>query len=88
MRHYNIKVTGKVQNVGFRYATLKAARKHNIKGFVQNQREGSVYIEAEGEDPEIHHFLQWCHEGPTWARVDNVSVSESNTESYEEFTIR
>jgi acylphosphatase len=88
MKHYNIKVTGKVQNVGFRYATLQSAQKHNIKGFVQNQHDGSVYIEAEGDDPEINHFLQWCYEGPTWARVENVSVSESNTESYEEFTIR
>lgn len=86
-KHYNIKVSGKVQNVGFRYATMKAALENNIRGFVRNQRDGSVYIEAEGDENDMDLFINWCHQGPTWARVDHVNLSESNIENYKEFTI-
>lgn len=69
-----IYVVGKVQNVGFRYYTKKKAFELNINGFVKNELDGSVYIEAVGEEAKLDEFILWCHSGPQWARVSNVRI--------------
>jgi acylphosphatase len=81
-------VSGRVQNVGFRFHTQKAAQKHDISGFVKNLYDGSVYIEAEGEEENLDKFIVWCHQGPTWARVDQVNIQNSQIQDYEAFSIR
>jgi len=68
-KHVNIRVTGRVQNVGFRLAAQKAASERHVSGFVRNEPDGSVYIEAEGDDDDVDNFIKWCHHGPSWARV-------------------
>lgn len=59
-----IKVSGKVQNVGFRLYTKKAAKNLDVNGYVKNLPDGSVYIEAEAEDYIIDQFVEWCRKGP------------------------
>ena len=54
-----ITVSGRVQNVGFRFNTLKAAKKNDIYGIVKNLHDGSVYIEAEGEEENLDQFILW-----------------------------
>lgn len=88
IKHYNIRISGKVQNVGFRHATMKTASTFNVNGFVRNESDGTVYIEAEGEEAQLDQFLNWCHKGPSWARVEKVNYSESNPENYKDFTVR
>jgi len=88
MRSVIIKVKGKVQGVGFRYYTLKAALDNNIKGFVRNQGDGSVYIEAVGNIDDIEVFIDWCKVGPQWANVTNVLVSDSEIGSYSKFEVK
>ena len=51
-----LKISGRVQNVGFRYHTRKKAQEMGISGFVKNQVDGSVYIEAEGEEEVLAAF--------------------------------
>ena len=46
--HQNIRISGRVQGVGFRYNAREAAFHYGIKGFIRNQPNGDVYIEAEG----------------------------------------
>jgi len=67
-----LKVYGKVQGVGFRFYTHKKALELNLKGFVQNKTDGSVYVEAEGGSDQLELFVLWCNEGPSWARVTKV----------------
>ena len=67
---------------------MKRATKYGVKGFVRNEQDGTVYIEAEGEEENLDQFLNWCHKGPGWARVDDVEVNSSNPENYNDFTIR
>lgn len=81
-------IYGKVQNVGFRHHTRKTAEKHDIKGFVKNQPDGSVHVEAEGEEVNLDHFVLWCHDGPMWARVDRVAIQEAPVQGFEGFQIR
>ena len=45
----NMKITGKVQGVGFRYFVLRQAQKLGIKGWVSNQSNGDVEALAQGE---------------------------------------
>ncbi|NQU33286.1 MAG: acylphosphatase [Bacteroidetes bacterium] len=69
-----ISVYGKVQGVGFRYHTSKKAAEFNISGFVRNKPDGSVYIEAEGEEIDLLAFIDWCEVGPQWSRVIKIET--------------
>jgi acylphosphatase len=72
MKNLKMKIYGDVQGVGFRDTAYWLARKLYISGFVMNEPDGSVYIEAEGEEPVLKEFLAWCKKGPITARVTNV----------------
>jgi acylphosphatase len=85
---YGIRVTGKVQNVGFRYYTVQKAQEFNISGFIKNQPDGSVYIEAEGEKDALEGFTEWCRRGPQWARVEGFEVQEQPVMGYNGFNIK
>ncbi len=76
-KHLNIKVTGKVQGVFFRVSTKAVANQMGINGFVRNETDGSVYLEAEGEIFLLEELVNWCKEGPDGAKVENVEITES-----------
>jgi acylphosphatase len=88
MKHLNIRVSGRVQGVGFRHSARSVARFYNINGFARNEPDGSVYIEAEGEDEGIRKFTDWCHKGPGGGRVDELVISEGIIRGFEKFEIR
>lgn len=85
---YRINVSGKVQNVGFRYYTARMAQEFNIDGFVRNEPDGSVYIEAEGEIEAMEAFIHWCRRGPQWARVDQYDIQEQPLMNYKGFRVK
>ncbi len=87
-KHIIIKVKGKVQGVGFRYHTQKKANELGIKGFVKNEYDGSVYIEASGEADYIDQFVNWCYKGSNWAMVENVEISENKIEYISAFSVK
>jgi len=88
LKTVQIKVKGKVQGVGFRYYTQKKAQEFNIKGFVQNKPDGSVYIEAEGKRIDVDTFCDWCTRGPEWSRVLDCKISELPSGEFIQFDIR
>lgn len=88
IKSFSITVTGRVQNVGFRYYTQKSANEMGISGFVKNRSDGSVYIEAEGAESALASFIVWCHRGPAWARVEEVQVQEQPVQDYKGFNVR
>lgn len=55
---YNIKVTGKVQDIGFRALIEYAGRLFDLSGLVFNARDGSVRIVCCGEESVIGEFSQ------------------------------
>lgn len=59
-----------------------------VKGFVRNEDNSDVYIEAEGEEEILTRFIQWCHHGPENAAVKYVSVNEGEIVSFQEFIIK
>ena len=70
----SITVTGRVQQVGYRHYTRLAAQDYDIKGKIENKADGTVYIEAQGEEKNLQEFIDFCRRGPVWARVDNIDI--------------
>ncbi|MGO1243487.1 MAG: acylphosphatase [Sphingobacterium sp.] len=87
MKHYVITVTGKVQGVYFRDTCKAVADQLGVKGFVRNNTDGSVYIEAEGDDFALGSFLEFCHEGTDRAEVTSVDHTESVLQHFQNFAV-
>lgn len=86
-KHYNITVAGRVQGVFFRASTKTSADHLNIKGLVKNLPDGTVYIEAEGEEKDLDQFIKWCGQGPKAARVERCDVTEGEVKGFTSFVI-
>ncbi len=84
---YEVKVSGRVQGVNFRYSAMKKAIGLGIVGFVRNESDGTVLIEAEGEEESLEKFLAWCRKGPFFAKVDRLDFSEIPARDYSDFKI-
>lgn len=84
---YKIEVSGRVQGVGYRAFVLRLAESMEIKGFVKNQYDGSVLIEAEGADEKLCLFIERCKTGPGWAHVTGITTNVLPVEGSEHFKI-
>ncbi|SMF48042.1 acylphosphatase [Pseudobacteriovorax antillogorgiicola] len=49
--------SGHVQGVGFRYRTLQLAQQFAVVGTVQNLKDGTVELKAQGSDEELQRFF-------------------------------
>jgi acylphosphatase len=87
VKHINILVRGKVQGVGYRFTCMEVAYRLKICGYIRNQRDGSVFIEAEGEQENLDQFAKWCTKGPIWARVVTCEVADGEVQGYQSFDI-
>lgn len=82
-----IKVIGRVQGVFFRASTKEKALELDLEGFVRNEPDGSVYVEAQGE--RVNELLDWIKAGgPRMAHVDQTIVEESEPGNYKGFEVR
>lgn len=88
LRSYKISVRGKVQKVGYRYNAQAMAHKLDLTGFVRNQFDESVLVHVEGEEENIHRFIEWCHTGPRLADVLEVQSEEQEVQGYQTFEIK
>ena len=82
MRHLNIRVFGRVQGVFFRTSAKERADDLGIKGFVRNESDDTVYIEAEGEEENLQKFLEWCKKGPEGAAVEKIETAEGELKNF------
>ncbi len=82
-----IKVEGSVQGVFFRASTKEQADALGVNGFVKNEADGGVYIEAEGDDLALNQFVAWCKVGPPHAVVSHVKVAEGEPKRFSSFKI-
>lgn len=82
-----IRISGRVQGVGFRYWTLLLARRLNVKGAVRNLSDYSVEVTAEADERILEHFVSQLREGPPLARVDELIAEVIGVGGYIDFTI-
>ena len=67
-------VVGRVQGVGYRYATLRVAHELGLRGWVRNTPDGSVETWAQGNGDALEAFIAFLRGGPRSARVHSVDV--------------
>jgi acylphosphatase len=87
VRHVGIRVHGRVQGVFFRATAKDVASSLDVCGYLRNEPDGSVYIEAEGDQGQIEKFLAWCRKGPPRAAVSNVEITDGDLRGFREFVI-
>jgi len=86
--HIEGKIRGKVQGVFFRDSTCEFARSIGITGIVRNEPDGSVYIEAEGDETQLEALHEWLREGPSAADVKDVDLNEGELQNYDSFNVQ
>jgi acylphosphatase len=89
MRRIHAIISGRVQGVSYRASTVTQARRLGVVGWVRNRPEGTVELEAEGDDAAIAALLRWCDDGPPAAQVSRIDVEDlALTGADTEFAIR
>jgi len=82
-------VEGRVQGVGFRYATYQRALSYGLTGWVRNLPDGRLEAEFEGPRPVLEDILSWIQMGPRAAKVTHVQVTwESGEPKNTSFLLR
>lgn len=84
----HVYVSGKVQGVYFRATTRDTAREHGVDGWVRNLEDGRVEAVFEGPESDVESMVEFCHEGSSAARVDDVEVSEEEPRGENGFEAR
>lgn len=63
---------GRVQGVGFRYKTFYLAQKYGLTGWVQNEYDGSVSAQIQGQETQIDMVIQALY-NDRYIRIDWIS---------------
>jgi len=83
------KVFGRVQGVGFRAFVRQNARKLRITGWVKNCEDGSVELEALGEEKNLLLLMEILEKDSGFARVERVEKNFSSKRNLmDEFSIK
>jgi len=83
----HLKISGRVQGVGFRYSMRVEARRLGVTGWVRNRHDGSVEAVAQGPAEAVEALLEWSRHGPPGARVTDVQVGTDEGD-YTDFELR
>lgn len=83
-----LRITGRVQGVGFRYAMQDEAARRGVNGWVRNRSDGSVEALLQGEAGAVETLTAWARRGPPGARVTEVQVAAGEETAYSGFELR
>lgn len=90
MQKVRLIVSGRVQGVGFRYATYTLALElGDVYGRVWNNDDGTVEILAQSEKADkLAKFIQEIRKGPSqMSKVTYVDVKMDNSQNFTDFQI-
>ena len=73
-------IEGRVQGVGFRYATQAEAHRLKLNGWARNAPDGRVEAQFEGPKDALDQMLEWCRHGPRFSSVTKVTSAWDNGE--------
>ena len=76
LRRIQAHVRGRVQGVAYRASTRHEARRLGLTGWVRNEPDGSVRLEAQGSADAVEALRVWLARGPSLAQVTGVDVGE------------
>ena len=70
----HVRITGRVQGVGYRAWTVDEARRRELSGWVRNLADGDVEAVFSGPATVLNDMVAACRRGPPLARVDDVMI--------------
>ena len=79
-RTLHLRISGRVQGVGFRDALCREAQLIGINGWVRNRRDGTVEAVVQGSPAALEKMLAWARRGPPAARVSDVSAAAAQSD--------
>ncbi len=77
-RIVRVRVSGRVQGVGFRAFTQRHAEARGVAGWVRNRRNGDVEAVFVGSEHAVAMLCELCRRGPPQARVEGLEVFEAD----------
>ena len=77
----HLRITGRVQGVGYRAWLEREARNRGLHGWVRNRRDGSVEALFAGPEDVVADMIALCRRGPSSARVDGVQDESANADA-------
>ncbi len=85
---YDIRFSGRVQGVNFRWTTFRIAEKFAVSGWVRNESDGSVRCVVEGEPAELDSFVESLQRAMAGYIADTVIKTTASTGTMVGFGIR
>jgi acylphosphatase len=67
-----LRISGRVQGIGFRDALRSEALRLGVTGWVRNLADGRVECVVQGKPDDVAALLEWARRGPPAARVERV----------------
>jgi acylphosphatase len=83
-----LRITGRVQGVGFRYALQHEATRLGATGWVRNRGDGSVEALVQGSAESVDALIAWAKRGPPGARVTDLQAEAGAQEALAGFELR
>ena len=77
---YHLRIAGRVQGVGYRYALRAEALANGVSGWVRNRRDGTVEAVLQGAPAAVDSVIEWARRGPPAARVTDVDAQVAQGE--------
>jgi acylphosphatase len=84
-----VKITGKVQGIGYRNWAVAEANIRNIGGVIMNCSDGTVEVILEGTHNMVDQMMDRLREGPPLSKVETVEViSEKEVDKVGNFSVK
>ena len=83
-----LRITGRVQGVGYRAWAIETAARTGLRGWVRNRGDGSVEALIIGGEDAVAAMIEACRKGPFAARVTEVLVGDAADDGSEGFRPR
>lgn len=90
MKTIKVKIYGKVQNVNMRAMIYQEAIKLEIKGYVQNDPNSIMIVNAvfQSEEKKINQMLDFIKSNPGRSKVEDIKIEKIKSEDFEGFSIK
>ena len=88
MKTVRLRITGRVQGVGYRAWAERVAADWGLRGWVRNRADGTVEMLVAGADDRVAAMTAVARHGPPAARVDDVQVEDDTDDGSPGFAAR